>query len=178
MCIQASTHASIVSYVCPLGVCVCASFVSHLSPFPGSVSGRFLSSRPSQYHTSHVSHVSHLFHISFISLSLARSLSLSSFEASPPFLLRSHGDALLRGFMHFAIGLWQIATWEFLAAGLANAVARVSVNEVSCVIAAPRRCKRTSQAACTLYMLSASEPSSRLMVYRFGSQIFKSNDCA
>ena len=74
-------------------------------------------------------------------------LSLSSFEAALSPLLRggfvslplsrSDARALLRGFLLFVFGLWQTVRREFLAAGSADAVVRVSVNEASCAHAAP-----------------------------------------
>ena len=60
----------------------------------------------------------------------ALSLRIRGGSGSLPFL-GSDALAFLRGSMLFAHGLLQVGIWESLAAGLANAVVRVSVNELS-----------------------------------------------
>ena len=126
-------------------------------------------------HLSHLSrHLSHRLHsslvislisltslsISSLSLSVALALTPCSFQAALSLLvrggfvfvssLRSDIRALLLCFVLFTLGLWQTGIGESLTAGFANAVARVSVNEGSCVHAAPPQCKRSLQIAHTL----------------------------
>ena len=122
--------------------CLCRSFLIHLSP-------SLLPSLSSSLIIAH--HLIPLSRSCYLSIYIV----LSSFEAPLSFLLRSccvsqpflrrDALALLCGSMLFTLGLLQQGIWESLAAGLANAVVRIS-----CVHAAPPKCKRSSQIARTL----------------------------
>ena len=103
------------------------------------------------------------FIISIISR-ISRSHSPSSFEAALSLLLRSDARAVLRCFILFRFGLLWIAIWDFLAAGLANAIVRVPVFGMSCVHAGPPKCKGPSRIACDPCLLELSR---RLMAVRF-----------
>ena len=122
--------------------------------------------------------------VSFLCVSHLSSLCLScliSFALSPPSrrlsLLFRRGSvahhskqrlALLRGLVPSTLGLWQTAAWELLETSFANAVVRVSVNEVSCVHAAPPTCKCVLHRLRAFYICSAvSEMTGRIMVWRF-----------
>ena len=136
-------------------MCVFLLSLSRVNVFHVSfISYHLLSSLSSSHHLpSCLSSLSSLSHLSLC-------LVLSSFEAALSLLLRggsvslpvlrSDALALLRGFMLFTLALWRTGIWESSAAGLANTNVRMSVNEVSCVHAAPPKCKRSAQIARTL----------------------------
>ena len=81
-----------------------------------------------------------------LSLTLALSHLLRGCSVSL-LVIRSDALALLRGVTLFTGGLCQIGMRESMAAGLGSAVVSVSVNEVRCIHAAPRKCNRSLQLA-------------------------------